>query len=77
MSSNILCNICPEAKDGHSFHEARNVAVLKRNSEAGCQLCSLISHALESLHGSWFQEYDESIEFRRFLAIDHTLVFSK
>jgi hypothetical protein len=73
MSSDVPRNICPEARDGHSFQEDRNVAVLKCNSELGCQLCSLIYHGLESLHGPWFKKHEESIKFCRFSSLTGTL----
>jgi hypothetical protein len=73
MSPDILCNICPAAKNRHGFLQPQSVAVLKCNSEAGCQLCNLLHRALESFHGSWFRERGDSIQFSRFLSINHSL----
>jgi hypothetical protein len=73
MSPDIPCNICPEAKNGHKFLGVRSVALLKSNSEAGCQICSLLYRALEGFHGSWFKECGDSLQFRRFLSINHSL----
>jgi len=73
MSPAIACNICPEAESSHRFLQSRSVAVLKRNSMAGCQLCSLLYHALKDFRGSWFKEHGDRVQFSRFLSINHSL----
>ncbi|KAF4628878.1 hypothetical protein G7Y89_g9277 [Cudoniella acicularis] len=73
MSPDISCNICPEAKNRYGFLQRRSAAVLKCNSDAGCQLCSLLYHAFESFHESWFRECRDGIQFNRFSSINHSL----
>jgi hypothetical protein len=73
MPPTVACNICPEAKSSHRFLELRSVAVLKRNSVAGCQLCSLLYRALEGFQASWFKEHGDRVRFRRFVGINHSL----
>lgn len=73
MSAAITSNICPEAESSHRFLEDRSVVILKRNSVAGCQLCSLIYRALESFQGSWFKEHGGRVQFSRIESYNHSL----
>jgi hypothetical protein len=73
MSMDIPRNVCPEAKNGHEFTVSQGVTILKRNLEAGCEVCGLLFRALEKYHGPWFREHADSLRFRRFASFAHSL----
>lgn len=73
MSQGLAHSICPDAEDGHEFVRRRSIGVLRRNSVAGCQVCSFLWRALLSFQDPWLKKYGDSIQFNRALSDIHSL----
>lgn len=73
MSKNLESFRCSEAQNEHALQEPRALALLQRNLDSGCQICSLLVNALRRFHGQWIADQAETLRVSRFRSISRSL----
>ena len=67
---------CSEAQNGHAFPKRQALALLQKNSDSGCQICTLLVDALEGFHGPWISEQAETLHVSLLRSINRSLTIT-